>query len=98
MRFSLQINQLSLITDYDNCVASPCLNGICSDALDGYSCECQPGYSGKNCEINVDDCLENICTNGATCEDGVLGYSCLCPILFTGELCETEIGKIYPMS
>ena len=25
---------------------------------DSYYCKCSPGWSGRNCEINIDDCLK----------------------------------------
>ncbi|KAI8773703.1 uncharacterized protein LOC106065087 isoform X1 [Biomphalaria glabrata] len=37
------------------CYSNPCGPfGICLDIKSGYSCQCNPGYSGKNCDI-LDD-------------------------------------------
>ena len=33
----------------DDCLDNPCPNGKCIDLENDYRCECQPGYSGKNC-------------------------------------------------
>ncbi|CAJ1087632.1 coagulation factor X [Xyrichtys novacula] len=41
-------------SDGDACESQPCaFNGICKDGLGGYTCFCQPGYRGYNCEIVV---------------------------------------------
>ena len=34
--------------DIDECESGPCMNGgICSDALNGYTCTCLPGTTGN---------------------------------------------------
>ena len=42
------------------------------------------GYSGRNCDVNVDDCVAHQCANGATCVDGIANYTCRCPPQWTG--------------
>jgi len=49
---------------------SPCLNGAaCFDYPGTYDCRCVPGYDGKNCSVNIDDCKVNPCQNGGKCHD-----------------------------
>ena len=36
------------------------------------------GFTGENCEVNIDDCVNNVCQNGGTCVDGVNTYTCTC--------------------
>lgn len=48
------------------------------------------GFTGKRCEINVDDCQVNPCVHG-TCTDGVNEYRCDCEDGFTGKNCDDEI-------
>lgn len=42
------------------------------------------GFTGQNCEENVDDCPGNNCRNGGACVDGVNTYNCRCPPEWTG--------------
>ena len=36
----------------------------------------------------INNCVSNPCSNGATCQNYVNGYTCLCPIGYTGVHCE----------
>ena len=38
--------------------------GNCTDYTGAYSCTCDPGYSGQNCSIDVDECESSPCING----------------------------------
>ena len=49
---------VKLILDIDDCASNPCQNGAtCSDGVHSYSCLCNSGYTGSNCEIG--NVLEN---------------------------------------
>ncbi|XP_060552449.1 delta-like protein B [Ruditapes philippinarum] len=69
---------------------TPCQNGgVCQNSgSGGYDCTCPKGYSGTNCEREIDDCLNQPCLNGGSCEDIGSGYSCTCKIGFTGSRCD----------
>lgn len=42
---------LSFCSDIDDCDSGPCMNGAtCTDKVNGYQCDCAPGYSGMNCD------------------------------------------------
>lgn len=49
------------------------------DEVNGYSCQCTPGYTGNNCENQVDECASNPCMNGGSCTDLQNGFRCTCP-------------------
>uniref|UniRef100_A0A2K6GQ39 Coagulation factor X n=1 Tax=Propithecus coquereli TaxID=379532 RepID=A0A2K6GQ39_PROCO len=40
--------------DGDQCERDPCQNqGLCTDGLGEYTCTCQEGFEGKNCELSM---------------------------------------------
>ena len=53
-------------------------NATCVDRVADYICECQPGYDGKNCEHEINECEADPCQNGATCTDLLNDYQCHC--------------------
>ena len=55
--------------DIPDCSGDTCLHGgQCEDLVLDFLCHCRPGYSGRNCEVDVDECAAQPCVNGATCE------------------------------
>ncbi|XP_072285600.1 protein crumbs homolog 1-like isoform X2 [Pyxicephalus adspersus] len=59
----------------------------------GYVCRCQPGFTGKNCSINIDECTSSPCQNGGMCIDLINGYECQCALGYTGVLCAVNIDE-----
>nr|XP_022314607.1 neurogenic locus notch homolog protein 1-like [Crassostrea virginica] len=55
-------------------------------------CKCRSGYTGKDCETNIDDCASNPCLYGGTCTDLVNGYQCTCPVGYLGQRCENRVN------
>lgn len=71
----------------------PCRHGgTCTNTGQGsYTCTCQPGYAGTDCELVQDPCLASPCRNGGVCRtDGSSagGYTCSCPPGLGGRHCE----------
>ncbi|KAG8436582.1 hypothetical protein GDO86_007622 [Hymenochirus boettgeri] len=75
-------------THINGCLYNPCLHGNCTVTLEGYSCECEAGYSGINCDVY--SCQGHQCVNGATCIGQANGYYCLCPENATGPFCRVN--------
>jgi delta-like protein len=58
----------------------------------GARCECAIGYSGRYCEMQVQNCMPNPCQNSGKCK-ALKGnhYQCQCEKGFRGLLCEENI-------
>lgn len=84
---------INFFLDVDDCLSSPCQNGVCTDFIGRYECQCDFGFIGDNCEENIDDCVDHACENNATCVDGAANYTCDCLYGYKGELCEVAMGK-----
>lgn len=70
-------------------------NGECiydTACEDNFQCKCQPGFSGKKCQINIDECSNNPCLNGARClqTEKPNDYKCECTPGFSGKNCQIE--------
>lgn len=64
--------------DHGKCISEP---------SGDFSCVCDPGYTGKFCHENLNDCASSPCRNGGTCLDGVNSFQCLCREGWEGPLC-----------
>ena len=48
---------------------------------------------GSNCEVEIDECAEQPCLNGASCRDQVGAYACDCVPGFDGLDCEVDVDE-----
>uniref|UniRef100_A0A672YGL2 Sushi, nidogen and EGF-like domains 1 n=1 Tax=Sphaeramia orbicularis TaxID=375764 RepID=A0A672YGL2_9TELE len=76
----------------------PCLNGgqCIDDCITGnpsFTCSCLAGFTGRRCQIDVDECASYPCQNGGTCKDQINSFICQCPAGYTGIQCETDIDE-----
>ncbi|KAK2180165.1 hypothetical protein NP493_454g00003 [Ridgeia piscesae] len=82
----------------DYCAKSVCKNGAtCSSSPTGFSCKCVAGYTGTNCDNEINECTNDPCdTTGTTpdgCRDLPNGYMCSCKDGFSGHNCEHNIDE-----
>ncbi|KAM6137729.1 LOW QUALITY PROTEIN: cadherin EGF LAG seven-pass G-type receptor 1 [Pterocles gutturalis] len=83
--------------EVDNpCDSNPCpQHSYCSDDWDSYSCICDPGYFGRDCDV----CNLNPCEHVSTCvhkPSSSHGYTCECGQSYYGQYCESKIDLPCP--
>ena len=61
--------------------------------MNGYSCNCDQGYTGTNCNVNRDDCVDNLCEQGS-CVVSTKSK----PPMMTQQNSDLRILKLYYMS
>lgn len=75
------------------CNSNPCLQGgDCEDIYSSYHCSCPLGWSGTQCELNINECFSNPCIHG-NCSDRLAAYHCKCEPGYTGVNCEAFIDN-----
>ena len=63
-----------------------------AEHFEGPDCtECVPGFTGTDCQTNIDDCEDVDCSRNGQCLDGVNSFTCECAPGYTGLLCDTQI-------
>ncbi|XP_078582453.1 uncharacterized protein LOC144865510 [Branchiostoma floridae x Branchiostoma japonicum] len=83
-------NMYALCADFDNCASSPCTRGICTDGVGSYTCSCENGWEGTDCDQDINDCASGPCAHG-NCTDGLASYTCSCENGWEGTDCDQEI-------
>ncbi|XP_066275060.1 fibropellin-1-like [Branchiostoma lanceolatum] len=74
------------------CGGSPCVHGTCTDDNGNYTCTCENGWEGTDCDQDIDDCASSPCVHG-TCKDGFMNYTCSCENGWEGTNCDQDIDE-----
>lgn len=69
------------------------LTGSCVDKVNDFECICAPGFSGRMCNEQINECASNPCKYGGTCTDLVNGYECHCTPDREGNQCQYKLGE-----
>jgi hypothetical protein len=81
-----------VVADINECASSPCVVGqsvSCTDLVDGYSCNCSPGYSGARWYVSHLQCCSVFPPSF-----GVFSSSkCVCASVFTVANSQTNIDE-----
>lgn len=81
------IEGVGIVTEFGYCGR----NGKCVDGIASYNCSCNQGWTGKACEIDIDECKSMPCKNGGVCFQTIDAYfRCVCKTGFTGKDCSTS--------
>lgn len=63
------------------------------DLISDFFCICLVGFTGKICEVNIDDCRFNMCMYNFVCVDEINFFKCKCVFGFLGRFCEVDINE-----
>nr|XP_061797030.1 protocadherin Fat 3-like isoform X4 [Nerophis lumbriciformis] len=87
--------KLGCILFPDACLKQPCRNGGSCISLPsgGFSCSCNPLYTGGRCEIEITACVPNPCKNGGMCKAIGSAFLCSCRRGFMGLTCEKDVNE-----
>ncbi|XP_035671878.1 fibropellin-3-like [Branchiostoma floridae] len=83
-------NKYALCADFDNCASSPCTHGTCTDGVGSYTCSCENGWKGTDCDQDINECTSSHCVHG-TCTDGLASYTCSCENGWEGTNCDQDV-------
>uniref|UniRef100_A0A3Q1H770 Uncharacterized protein n=1 Tax=Anabas testudineus TaxID=64144 RepID=A0A3Q1H770_ANATE len=78
--------KLGCILYPDACLQQPCRNGATCTSLPsgGFSCNCNPQYTGGRCEMEITACVPNPCQNSGVCKPIGNAFLCSCRRGFKG--------------
>eukprot|EP00795_Rhopilema_esculentum_P006767 gene6767-12333_t len=82
------------VTECNICLTQPCKNGgtcLAASSRFGYKCDCQPGFTGSDCQARVARCFPGACGPNGVCSDTENSeFRCKCPIGSYGERCQYD--------
>ncbi|KAK7504966.1 hypothetical protein BaRGS_00003994 [Batillaria attramentaria] len=88
------VNNIDDTTEND-CTSLRCVhNSVCkADPINGFTCECRPGYSGDACSQVPDACLAKGCHEDSVCILNGNDAVCICTLGRGGDTCDEVITE-----
>lgn len=84
----------------DHCASAPCGNNGECDVDDsglatssGYTCLCEPGFAGGQCDIDIDECGSFPCVQGQCVQGLDADYYCMCSAGWVGDNCHQNVQE-----
>ncbi|KAK3591031.1 hypothetical protein CHS0354_013096, partial [Potamilus streckersoni] len=70
-------------------------NGTCYNTPGSFNCKCYVGFTGNNCETDVDECKgpTNACSGHGICSNNLGSFICYCRDGYTGHICNTDVDE-----
>lgn len=59
--------------------------------------QCDLGFTGADCEVNINECAGVNCSGNGVCVDGINSFTCDCDAGFRGTLCAEGKRKLMPI-
>lgn len=63
------------------------------DKVNDFECFCAPGFTGRMCGEEINECASSPCMHDSTCEDKIGAYECHCSSEWEGEHCQYKFGE-----
>ncbi|MBW2736267.1 MAG: calcium-binding EGF-like domain-containing protein [Deltaproteobacteria bacterium] len=70
--------------EVNHCDPDPCVNGVCTDGADDYSCACDPGFEGVDCDVPVAECGDGTILAPEVCDGSDLDSQTCLALGFSG--------------
>ncbi|XP_060576444.1 fibropellin-1-like [Ruditapes philippinarum] len=66
---------------------------VCKKRGRGLHCLCSPGWSSRNCSVDIDECTQTPCSSNMLCTNTPGSYLCSCKSGLTGSQCDSDIDE-----
>jgi len=73
---------------FSHCASNPCIHGQCLSQKGGFECNCEQGFTGQNCDEEINHCDSNPCSHGQ-CLKEIGSYQCTCEPNWYGKNCDS---------